>query len=285
MTSWRSALGATIVWVSCAAVGALASSLSGAVHAANGRCPAEMVLVEDYCVDRHETTLVDQQTGFELSPFYPPERRMLRFVHDQWSLLRFSVGPDPVRAMPLPVLSDFQRERETTPLAKSRAGRVPHGYLSYYSAKRACEAAGKRLCTDAEWEKACRGQDNTDFPYGSSYRATACNVGSQLHPAAILHGLSSSGHLDPRLNLLMIAGDAPVLRVTGESQACASRWANDAIYDMVGNLDEWVEDPRGVFRGGFYARRTTRGCSAKIESHSATYFDYSTGARCCKNAR
>lgn len=244
-----------------------------------------MVLVENYCVDRYETTLVDQRTGRELSPFYPPERGMLRFVHAQWSLLRFTVGPDPVRAMPLPVVSDFQREQETTPLAKSRAGRVPHGYLSYYSAKRACETAGKRLCTDVEWEKACRGQGNTDFPYGSTYRSEACNVGQQLHPAAILHGLSSSGHLDPRLNLLMVAGDAPVLRVTGASQACASRWGSDAAFDMVGNLDEWVEDTQGVFRGGFYARRTTRGCAAKIESHSATYFDYSTGARCCKDAR
>jgi hypothetical protein len=243
-----------------------------------------MVLVHDYCVDRYESSMVDKRTRSELSPFYPPERRMLKFVHDQWSRLRLSVGPEPARAMPLPVLSEFQRNEETTPVAKSRAGVVPQAYLSYYSARRACEQAGKRLCTDREWEGACRGEADTEFPYGASYRAGVCNVGSQLHPAAILHGLASSGHLDPRLNLLMIAGDAPVLRVTGASQACASRWGKDAIYDMVGNLDEWVEDPGGVFRGGFYARRTTKGCGAKIESHSSTYFDYSTGVRCCKDA-
>jgi hypothetical protein len=54
---------------------------------------------------------------------------------------------------------------------------------------------------------------------------------------------------------------------------------------MVGNLDEWVLDERGVFRGGFYARKSDKGCGARISSHGATYFDYSTGARCCQDAR
>ena len=83
----------------------------------------------------------------------------------------------------------------------------------------------------------------------------------------------------------LIASDAPVLRVGGASQGCVSRWGQDGIYDMVGNLDEWVEDPKGSFRGGFYARRVTVGCEARISSHSHTYFDYSTGTRCCKDAR
>ncbi len=244
-----------------------------------------MVDLGAYCIDRYETSLVDRKTGEDLSPYYPPERQMLQFVHDRWQELRATVGEPAVRRMPLPQISELQRTKSTTPQATSRAGRVPQGYLSYYSARRACEQAGKRLCSEAEWERACRGERNTAFPYGNDYRPAPCNVGKQLHPAAILHGLSSSGHLDPRLNLLSVAGDEPLLRVTGASQACASKWGNDAVFDMVGNLDEWVEDERGVFRGGFYARRTTSGCQSQVRNHSATYFDYSTGARCCKDAQ
>jgi formylglycine-generating enzyme required for sulfatase activity len=54
-------------------------------------------------------------------------------------------------------------------------------------------------------------------------------------------------------------------------------------HDMVGNLDEWVDDEEGTFRGGFYARASTKGCEAQVTSHSPDYFDYSTGARCCQN--
>jgi formylglycine-generating enzyme required for sulfatase activity len=187
--------------------------------------------------------------------------------------------------MPLPELSPLPRSKPTPPRALCLAGMVPHDYPSYYSARRACEQGGKRLCTEAEWERACKGERQTAFPYGNDYRAQPCNVGQQLHPAAVLHGLSSSGHLDPRLNLLSVAGDEPLLRVTGASRACASVWGKDAAYDMVGNLDEWVDDPDGVFRGGFYARRTTSGCASQVRNHSATYFDYSTGTRCCKDAQ
>jgi hypothetical protein len=44
-----------------------------------------------------------------------------------------------------------------------------------------------------------------------------------------------------------------------------------------------VEDESGTFRGGFYARATTKGCEAQVASHSPDYFDYSTGARCCRD--
>lgn len=281
--AWRRS---TLVGVTLAVLTWLASTLriSASAEAAVSPCPPDMVQVTGYCIDRYEMSLVDQRTGTPLSPYYPPERRWLQYVYDTWERLRQRVGSDAARAMPLPPISEFQREQEYIPAARSRPQRVPQGYLSFHTAQRACEAASKRLCTEQEWETACRGEDGQPFPYGDKYRAGACNVGSYHHPAAVLHGLSSSGHLDPRLNLLRIAADAPVLRLTGASQACASRWGADAIYDMVGNVDEWVDDPGGVFRGGFYARRTTSGCEARIQNHSSTYFSYSTGARCCRDA-
>jgi hypothetical protein len=51
---------------------------------------------------------------------------------------------------------------------------------------------------------------------------------------------------------------------------------------MVGNLDEWVEEPSGEFMGGFYSRGTKEGCDAAITAHPTSYYDYSLGVRCCR---
>jgi hypothetical protein len=75
------------------------------------------------------------------------------------------------------------------------------------------------------------------------------------------------------------------LRLTGATPKCSSPWNGDALYDMVGNVDEWVEGEKApAFVGGFYARSTTKGCEAIVDSHAAIYYDYSTGTRCCKAA-
>lgn len=253
------------------------------VSAQTPACPPDMVLITSFCIDRYEVSTVDKATRESLSPYYPPEPNMLSYVYDRWQVLRYSAGGAEARQMPLPEISEFQRRGKYTAMAVNRVGAVPQAYLSYHSAKRVCEAAGKRLCSPKEWEVACMGEHVTAFPYGTEYKAEPCNVGKVFHPASILHGLASSGHLDPRLNLLLLEGEEPVLRQTGASTTCASRWGKDAVYDMVGNLDEWVDDLEGTFRGGFYARRITNGCAAQITGHAATYFDYSTGARCCKN--
>jgi len=62
----------------------------------------------------------------------------------------------------------------------------------------------------------------------------------------------------------------------------------DGVYDLVGNLHEWVEkDPRspggGIFRGGYYvdARVNGQGCAYRTTAHPTSYHDYSTGFRCC----
>jgi len=247
------------------------------------RCPAEMVLVRGFCIDRWEVTTVDKVTSKPLSPYYPPSPRELRGVFDYWILERKGFGDSAARELLLPELPEWQREHTFSPRAVSRAGVVPQAYVSYPMAKRACEAAGKRLCTEREWLLACGGERGFKFPYGERYQALACNVHRPYHPAFILHGNSSLGHRDPRLNLLVEGDRDPLLRPTGATAKCASPWNGDVIYDMVGNIDEWVEGEKApAFVGGFYARSTTKGCEAIVDSHAAAYYDYSTGTRCCK---
>jgi hypothetical protein len=244
-----------------------------------------MVRVRDFCIDRWEISSVDASTAQALSPYYPPQRVLMNRILDVWQIERTCWGSEAAQSFLLPELTRFQRESRFEVKAVSVANLVPQGYLSRELARRACEASGKRLCSHAEWQLACRGERGTAFPYGSDYVAGRCNVWRQTHPAQVLHGSSSLGHLDPRLNLVVEYEGGPLLRPTGTTPSCASRFGSDAIYDMVGNLDEWVDDEPGIFAGGFYARSTAKGCEAKVSSHAPTYYDYSTGARCCRSAQ
>lgn len=233
-----------------------------------------------YCVDRYEATLVDHASERLLSPFYSPIRKHAVMAFDGWQKQRLEVGPDSARAVELPELPGWQRSAEVEPRAMSKRGVLPNGHVTGHSAAAACRNAGKRLCSYEEWRTACGGEKRQRFPYGERYEAGACNVFREAHPAAELHGDASVGHNDPRLNRVAFRGKA-LLRKTGETARCTSAWGDDAIFDMVGNLDEWVAHERGSFAGGFYARSTKDGCDWRSTAHSNSYADYSTGVRCC----
>jgi len=244
--------------------------------APSARCPPEMVDVRGrFCIDRYEDVLVDAKLGRRLSPYYHPTRAQTATSFKDWNS---QAQPG---KMSVPAPPDFQLSEDFEPRAESRAGATPNGYMSATLAALACKNAGKRLCTEQEWIFACRGEAQRKFPYGDHYEEGRCNVFREAHPGQILHGDMSIGHLDPRLNL--VEGSAgPLLRKTGATESCKSSWGSDAIYDMVGNLDEWVDAPVGAFLGGFYARSTREGCDSKVSSHPRQYFDYSLGVRCCQ---
>ena len=256
--------------------GAAPELVPGMAALASSRCPAEMVDVRGrFCIDRYEVTLVDQRQGRRLSPYYHPTRAQTAASFKDWS--RSTQGAN----VAVPPPPDFQLSEEFEPRAESHPSVTPSGYLSATIADLACRNAGKRLCTLDEWVLACRGQGGHKFPYGDQYQEGRCNVFRESHPGQILHHDMSTGHLDPRLNLVEGA-NGPLLRKTGATETCKSNWGSDAIYDMVGNLDEWVDAPVGAFVGGFYARSTREGCDSKVSSHPRAYFDYSLGTRCCR---
>ena len=245
----------------------------------SGACPGDMVDVGGrFCIDRYEASLVDSRLGRGVSPYFPARRADAIAAFEMFRNARPRDGVD---APELPVPPPFELEEGFGVRATSRAFVVPNGYLSGPVASEACEAAGKRLCTVAEWTFACRGEQNRRFPYGDDYQDEACNVFREAHPASLLHGDASIHHLDPRLNLVKSAR-GPLLRRTGETPRCRSDWSGDAVFDMVGNLDEWVDAAEGTFVGGFYSRGTRDGCDAKVETHPFEFFDYSVGVRCCR---
>lgn len=246
------------------------------------RCAADMVNVGGrFCIDRYEASMVDDATGRTLSPHYPPEPSVAQRIFEKWQKDKSLVGSPEAQTVPLPPLPLIEQKGSFAPRAVSERGVLPQGYLSGRVASESCARAKKRLCKREEWTFACRGERQTRYPYGSEYRPGVCNVFRAEHPAQKLHDNPSLGHSDPRLGLVE-GKDGPLLRQTGATRTCASHWGKDAAYDMVGNLDEWIDDPEGTFLGGFFSRSTKEGCDSFVTVHPFTHWDYSTGTRCCR---
>jgi len=159
---------------------------------------------------------------------------------------------------------------------------VPQGYISGEQSLEACLGAGKRLCSAEEYRMACRGTPDTTYPYGALYQAGACNEGRPVHPLLELYGADAGSEIwdSAHMNDPAINQQADTVALTGQYSECTSDYGT---FDMVGNLDEWVDDPDGTFLGGFYvdAEINGSGCEYTTTAHQFGYHDYSTGFRCC----
>jgi formylglycine-generating enzyme len=239
--------------------------------AAKTVCPKEMTANGNYCIDRWEGHLLRREPNGTL-------------------------GPHPHHARP----SDGEF------VAASEAGVRPQGYISRNEAKRACENAGKRLCSVNEWYAVCRGAERTTYPYGPRYEKGRCNVG-KAHLLSLLFGKDpKSWRYDEHFNAPELDQRPGFLASTGEYAGCAG---SNGVYDMVGNLHEWVSDRvdlslaeklpltdgirrklktntgKGIFMGGFFSTTDQhgQGCNFVTAAHEPAYHDYSTGFRCCKD--
>jgi hypothetical protein len=211
-----------------------------------GGCPAGMARIEGFCIDRWEASLVAVDGSGNLSPWSPYAR------------------PDGARVR-----------------AMSAPGMVPQGYISQVEASAACAEAGKRLCTDTEWLRACQGASGSTFPYGDTREPGRCNDDRTCHPV-VQYFESSASWVWSELANPCINQLPDGLATTGTYDQCVSA---DGIYDMMGNLHEWTADPNGTFRGGFYVDTEVNGpgCLYRTTAHNVQHWDYSTGFRCCAN--
>ncbi len=151
--------------------------------------------------------------------------------------------------------------------------RVPPRSASWSEAQAACAAAGKRLCSSQEWMTACQGtvakDDDGDgsftnddlegrsYPYGSYYREGYCH---------------DSGDKDRQ-------GAVP----TGSRAACRTP---EGIYDLTGNVQEWVGQTPGtaVLLGGAWYFEDKARCATTSDTYGADWSSRTSGFRCCADS-
>jgi formylglycine-generating enzyme required for sulfatase activity len=137
----------------------------------------------------------------------------------------------------------------------NKRGVAPTSAVGFADAKRMCEAQSKRLCSEAEWEKSCKGPGGAKWPYGNGFDANTCNTEDDI-------------------------GDSRSLSPAGRFAKCRSGFG---VADLSGNVAEWTSERMikgGSFASGDYAVR----CSAR-KNGSSFAKSSEVGFRCCADQR
>lgn len=176
----------------------------------------------------------------------------------------------------------------------SRRGSHPVVSLSWKDAKTYCEWVGKRLPTEAEWEYAARANSAVNMWWGNNQSGSRAvgNVADQTHKREF------SNRPWPILEQY----DDHHVRTAPVGTFTPNTWG---LYDMIGNVSEWVADwyasdyyvqsprknPKGplsghfkVLRGGSWSTPPTYlGTGVRIYN-APTTSNAAHGVRCAKNA-
>ncbi len=163
-------------------------------------------------------------------------------------------------------------------------GELPFAFATAYDGERWCAQRGKRLCYDDEWVRACGGPRSQRFPYGDAHREGACNDDRSWI-------VVSWGSLAKWPDDAAVA-EATRLFQADMSGARAECVSDEGVFDMTGNVAEWVRRrepaPRPgyehVLKGCYWAgcfKEPQPNCAFTNRAHPGAFRTYEAGFRCC----
>ena len=151
----------------------------------------------------------------------------------------------------------------------------PVNCISLDAAASYCEWRGKRLCTEAEWEKAARGTDERIYPWGDEQ--PTCEIAAMVGCPGDTVPVESYADVPSPYGAIQLAGNV-------------YEWVQDCLHTSYTNAPDdgsaWLEDCQydsHIWRGGaftspaYYLRTSCRQGDPPETTHS------SVGFRCCSD--
>jgi formylglycine-generating enzyme required for sulfatase activity len=137
----------------------------------------------------------------------------------------------------------------------NQAGARPRTGVTREEAQKLCTARGRRLCTELEWERACKGPKNTMYEYGNRFDAKKCPS------AASPSGSSDHPECKSAFGVEAMHGS--------QWEWTASAWGRGGDADLV------------TLRGGFGSSPYAHMRCANVKASLPGASDGSIGFRCC----
>jgi formylglycine-generating enzyme required for sulfatase activity len=220
--------------------------------------PERQVTLDAYWIDVNEVSNAQYKAFiFETNRAEPFE-----WTQNGYNLIKERLEATDVEALRWIATQYFQLDLDTRKMGKQALlqamyddwavkDTLPVTSVTWQDAHDYCRWAGKRLPTEAEWEKAARGTDGREFPWGNEWDAGLSNTGDDVD---------------------WEGGIAPV----GSYQQSQSPYG---VYDMAGNVWEWVVDWYQPYPGTDYEsdefgekNKVLRGGGGGVGHYSLSYF-------------
>ncbi len=175
--------------------------------------PQQKIFLKGFYIDRYEVTYKRYKKYIDVLGAVPPEN---------WKGTNFPEGKD----------------------------NEPVTHVTWYDAANFCQWAKKKLPSEKLWERAARGKEGYEYPWGNTFQKNMANLsgrpGSKNQPVAV-----------------------------GSFQKGASP---EGVHDLIGNVWEWVDDDYRPYKGSTYQSEYYKSELKVLRGHSASDIGHFPGA-------